>query len=247
MPGIFISQGMTLRVPVGGMIIGADEEQFTIKSLTLHVRFDVCPTWIELALRHTESSVLARENRERVWSGADEDAKAAGLEREFECSMQAVMASAIAIDAFYAILAQHVYIPPYVLNKWRAKRTPRYSQVTEVLRRAFNLKPKGTKALRDNLKEIYRIRDLAVHPSGKVEAPIYHPELGVGVEWRFAYFRAANAELISSVATWMIWELCKNGTPKDHDIKEYVSKLSDRLDQIFPGGHPTASTVRHTE
>jgi hypothetical protein len=38
--------------------------------------------------------------------------------------------------------------------------------VTEVLRRGFHLKPKGTKALRDNLKEIYRFRGMAVHPSG---------------------------------------------------------------------------------
>jgi hypothetical protein len=30
---------------------------------------------------------------------------------------------------------------------------------------------KGTAALRANLKEIYRVRDLAVHPSGKIEAP----------------------------------------------------------------------------
>ncbi|WP_242101932.1 hypothetical protein [Lysobacter sp. M2-1] len=244
MPGIFISRGMTLRVPIGGMVIGTEEERFTIKSLTLHVRFDVCPTWMELALQHTDKSVEARKNREKVWKESDEDAKAAALEREFEFSMQAVMASAIALDAFYSILVQHVLIPPSMLKKWRTTRTSRYSQVTEVLRRAFNLKPQAVKAIRGNLKEIYRFRDLAVHPSGKIEAPTYHPELDVGVEWRFAFFRASNAEQVSNIATWIIWELSKNGSPKDHDVKEYVTNLNARLDQIFPSGHPNASVAR---
>jgi len=236
MPGIFISRGMTLRVPAGGMVVGTGDEAFVIKSLTLHVRFDVCPTWIELALNHTRNSIAAREHRERVWRGSDEDAKAAALEREFEHSMQAIMASAIAIDAFYSVLAQHVIVPNSLIKKWRTNRTARYSQISEVIRRAFSLKPAEVKSLRANLKEIYRIRDMAVHPSGKVEAATYHPELDVGVEWRFAYFRSSNAELVSDAATSIVWELCKKGKPKDADIQEYVSNLILRLDGIFPDG-----------
>jgi hypothetical protein len=62
-------------------------------------------------------------------------------------------------------------------------RTARYSQVAEVIRRAFNLKRNGVRLLLENLKKIYRLRDLAVHPSGKVQEALLHPELGVGVEW----------------------------------------------------------------
>jgi hypothetical protein len=98
--------------------------------------------------------------------------------------MQAVMAAAIAIDAFYALIQTHVQLPSSLITQWRTIRTARYTQVTEVLRRAFHLKQKGTAALRQNLKEIYRLRDLAVHPSGKIEAPILHPEIDVSVEWR---------------------------------------------------------------
>ena len=76
--------------------------------------------------------------------------------------------------------------------------------MTEVLRRGFHLKPKGTKALRDNLKEIYRFRDMAVHPSGRIQAAMLHPDLDVGVEWRFVYFRAANARALVNAPTGIV-------------------------------------------
>jgi hypothetical protein len=122
-----------------------------------------------------------------------------------------------------------------------SKRTARYTQVTEVVRRAFQLRPKGTAALRQNLKEIYRLRDLAVHPSGKIEAPILHPELTVGVGWRFAYFRAHNAEIVVNAATWILWDLAHNGKPGDTKIREYLGSLRQRLAAAFPNGHPTAA------
>jgi hypothetical protein len=79
--------------------------------------------------------------------------------------MQAIMAAAVAIDAFYSLIQTHVVLPPSLVEQWRTKRTLRYKQVTEVLRRAFHLKPKGVAILRQNLKEINRMRDLAIHPS----------------------------------------------------------------------------------
>jgi len=241
MAGIFISRGMTVAVPAGGFTIGIGEDGNFTSNLTLHVRFDVCPTWTELSLRHLEEAKVKRAEREAAWAGTNEEQKAATIEREFEASMQAIMAAAIAIDAFYSIMQTHVVLPPSLVEQWRTKRTSRYSQVTEVLRRAFHLKPKGTTALRQNLKEIYRLRDLAVHPSGKIEAPILHPELNVGVEWRFAYFRAINAELVVNAATWIFWDLAHGGKPKDSKISEYMNNLRLRLTELFPSGHPNAA------
>ena len=40
--------------------------------------------------------------RDAAWSSADENAKAGAMEWEFEASMQAIMASAAAVDAFCA-------------------------------------------------------------------------------------------------------------------------------------------------
>src|ERR1041385_5454184 len=177
MAGIYITRGMTVGIPPGGFSLSIGDDGKINSRLTLHVWFDVCPTWVELSLRHLTSATAARANRQAAWAGTDEDAKATALEREFEASMQGIMAAAIALDAFYAILQPHVALPPALVKRWRIGRTARFSQVTEVIRRAFRLKPKATAALRANLKELYRVRDLAVHPSGRIEAPIYHPEL----------------------------------------------------------------------
>jgi hypothetical protein len=243
MAGIFISRGMTVAVPAGGLTIGVGADGKTTGNLVLHVRFDVCPTWIELALRHRDDAKARRAARDIAWTGPNEEEKAATLEREFEASMQAVMAAAIALDAFYSLLQTHVKLSPGLITHWRTNRTPRYSQVTEILRHAFHLTPKRTAALRRNLKEIYSLRDLAIHPSGKIEAPILHPEINVGVEWRFAYFRAHNAELIVNTATGILWELAHRGKPKDSKTQEYMAALRQRLAELFPRGHPTAAVA----
>lgn len=242
MAGIFISRGMTVAIPAGGLTIGIGNDGKATSSLTLHVRFDVCPTWIELALRHLADANEKRIARAAAWTGTNEELKAVTLEREFEASMQAIMAAAISIDAFYSLIQPQVQLPPSLVEGWRTKRTARYSQVTEVIRRAFGLKSKGTAALRQNLKEIFRLRDLAVHPSGKIEAPILHPEIEVGVEWRFAMFRAYNAELAVNAATGMLWNLAHNGKPKDSKIVEYMNTLRQRLAELFPSGHPIVAT-----
>lgn len=239
MSGVFISRGMTVAVPAGGLTIALDADgKPTASSLTLHVHFDVCPTWCQLALQHLAEAKSRRDARIAAWAGTDEDRKAASLEREFEASMQAAMAAAIALDAFYSTIQTHVHLPPALVEQWRTKRTARYSQVTEVLRRGFHLKPNGTKTLRQNLKEIYRFRDLAVHPSGKIEAPLLHPELDVGVEWRFAYFRAANADALVNAATAIIWDLAYNGKPTEEKVINYIQALRVRMAELFPSGHP---------
>ena len=243
MAGIFITRGMTVSIPAGGLTISIGEDGSTTGNVNFHVRFDVCPTWIELSLRHLEEAKSRKSDREAAWVGTNEDQKAVTLEREFESSMQAIMAAAIAIDAFYSIIQAHVELPPSLLKKWRSKRTSRYSQVTEVLRRAFNLRPKGTVALRQNLKEIYRLRDLAVHPSGKIEEPFFHPEINVGVEWRFACFRAQNAELVVNAATWILWDLAHRGNARDKNVADYITILRQRLAQLYPSGHPISEVA----
>lgn len=237
MPGIFLSRGMSITIPSFSIRIG-DDGKFEGDPITLHVRFDVCPTWIQVGKRHLESALLAKDRRNDVWNGTDEDAKARALEAEFESSMQAIMAAAIAWDALYAVLRDHVVIPPAMSDTWRNGRTARYTQVAEVVRRAFSLKQKGSSLLRKNLKVLYAYRDMAVHPSGKIVEPVLHPELGVRMEWRFVYFRARNAEMAVLGAAAMLWDLASNGCSKDARVTEYQRTLLARLEEIFPEGAP---------
>jgi hypothetical protein len=249
MSGIFISRGMTVSIPAGGLKISLGSNA-PPPSLTLHVHFDVCPTWCELAMSHLEAAKARRADRIAAWQRNEEDphvgeTKALTLEREFEASMQAIMAAAISLDAFYESLRDRIAIPAALTDQWRQNRTARYAQVTEVFRKAFRLKPRGTKQLREHLKRIYRLRDLAVHPSGKIQAPIEHPELNVGVEWRFFYFRAEHAQHVVDAATAIVWDLANQGKPANEKITQYVKGLRSRLNVLFPEGHPLVK--KHTE
>ncbi|MBA2660613.1 MAG: hypothetical protein H0U72_14075 [Nitrosospira sp.] len=110
MTGIFISRGMTIGVPADGLTITLGFDGKPAANLTFHVRHDVCPTWCELALRHLSDARLRRADRVAAWTGTNEDHKAKSLEREFEASMQAAMAAAIALDAFYSVIQTYVQL-----------------------------------------------------------------------------------------------------------------------------------------
>ena len=229
MVGVFISRGMTVGIPAGGLVLSIGEDGKPTGSVTLHVHFDVCPTWLELALHHLATAKTREAERIAAWATADEGEKASSLEREFEASMQAIMAAAIAVDAFYAVLRRKAEVSDDLVATWKKNRTARAVQIAEVLRIAFGLGGVGYDALRKNLLEIYRLRDLAVHPSGDIALPILHPELNVGVEWRFAYFRHANAELVVRATLRMLVELVTAGKPKNAEVQRYAAAVSERL------------------
>ena len=239
---VYLTRGMTVSIPQFSLRIGEDGS-IDADPIVLHLRFDVCPTWVQVAKRHLDSALLARSQRQQAWASATEETKAALLEAEFEASMQAITAAAIAWDALYAVLRECKVIPDDLARTWRTRRTARYSQISETVRRAFSLKPRGTLALRNNLKEIYKYRDLAVHPPGKIQAAILHPEIGIGMEWRFVYFRARNAEFAVLAAAAMLWSLAHDAKPRDQKVIEYQKGLLARLEQIFPDGQPLVPTT----
>src|ERR1700754_2432621 len=142
MSGVFVSKGVNVRIPAGGLRISIDPSGRLQRSFRLHLHFDVVPSWTALALRHLADAHNDKFARERAWSAEVEDDKGSTLECEFQSSMQAIMSSAIALDAFYAVLQDRMKIDQALRDKWRANRTPRYAQMSEVIRMAFQLKPK---------------------------------------------------------------------------------------------------------
>lgn len=237
MSGIRISKGMTLSITDLRLRIGPNGE-IEAGPIKVNLRYDVTPLWLEIAMAHRAAAGEAKTRRETVWIGDNEDVKSDALETEFQASMQAMVAAAVCWEALYGILVGHVELPADLTQKWRTKRVSRHVQVTEVVRRAFKLKPNGVKTLRQNLKEIYRYRDLAVHPSGIGQEAIHHPELQIGTEWRFVYFRASNAALIVACSAAMIWDLATNGKAASDAIAKYQETLCAQLARLFPDGAP---------
>jgi hypothetical protein len=216
--------------------MGEDEEPApasgSVSSSVSNARFDVCPTWLELAIRHLSDAQVARGARIGTWDVADESAKTSVLKWEFEASIQAITASGIALDSFCAAVQARIHVPEGLIAEWQEKRTPRHVQMSEVLRRAFSLAAKHVNSVRQSLEEIFRFRDLAIDPSAKTNARILHPELGIGVEWRFAYFRYQNAQLIVTATLRLIAELVARCKPEEAELQEYVDALRASLDTL---------------
>jgi hypothetical protein len=192
----------------------------------------VCPIWLELAVGHLSDAQVARASRVATWDAADDYSKAEALKWEFESSIQAITASGIALDAFCAMVQNRIHLPEALVAEWHQKCTPRHVQIAEVLRRAFSLTPRTLNSLRQSLEEILRFRDLAIDPSRKMSAMILHPELDVGVEWRFSYFRYQNAQLIVNATVRLISQLVAWCKPEDAGLQKYMDALRPSLDPI---------------
>ena len=226
------SRAVTVDTPAGALLVAIGQDAEPASSPTSHVHFDVCPTWLELAIRHLSDAQVAQGARIETCKDADEHSKTGALEWEFGASLQAIMACSIAVDALCAVVQTRVHLPQSLFDEWRDKRTPRHLQISEVLGRAFSLEPKNVSTLGQAVAEIFRFRDLAVDPSAKTDARILHPELGVGVEWRFAYFRCENALLIVKATLRLIAELAIAGKPKDADLQQYLDALRSSVEPL---------------
>ena len=232
MGSVSAPQAETVAIRAGALVVAMGQDAESANSATSHAHFDACPVWLELAVRHLSDAQVARDARIEAWRGADESSKTGALEWEFEASLQATMAAAIAVDALYAAVQTRIRLPQPLIDEWRDKQAPRYIRISDVFSMAFSLEPKNASSLQQALAEIFRFRDLAIDPSGKMDAQILHPELGVGVEWRFAYFRYENAVLIVKATVRLIAELAASDYLKDADLQKYVDALRSRVEGL---------------
>ena len=165
------------------------------------LRTDSFQHWLQIAGKAAEA---AKGPRRRALEIPRDDGQAfnAALEEEFRASVVAITGAAIAIDSFYASVKQHA----------RATQVPagaRDAAVFETLKRAFVLTVEQQGAAREPLREIYRLRDDAVHPPASWAKPLPHPVFNIGLEPRFVWYRVENAIIAHSFAGRLIW-LCLN-------------------------------------
>ncbi len=195
--GILITRGMSIRIPAGGLRVSSGSDP-GVDSVTLHLALNMWLPWLEIALAHLDE---ARVQHERLLETRDAGGKVGEpLVMESRAAMQAMVAAAISFDALYAMAKERISLPPSLVKRWRERGTARYSQVTEVFRRAFCLKKQSTANVRRVAKELYRFRDMAVHPPASFGAPVLHPDLGSGTERRLVIFGFENAQLLVRAA-----------------------------------------------
>lgn len=223
MPGIFVSRGARFNIPEfeitespEGVISGPD-------SITLHLSYDMYPQWLRVAVEHAESAILAAAEVDRQWATAEEDARARSdaIEAEQRAAMQSMVAAAVAFDGLFGMIEDVAPLPATVKEAWRTNGTKRSARVAAGLRHAFRIPNAEFKKVRQFLDQLFRFRDIAVHPASRAEPAIEHPRINTGVEPRFVIFRAENAVQAAGQALDLIRQLLDVPRKKHAKLTEH--------------------------
>lgn len=230
--GVFIMKGMRIRIPAGGFRIEIHPNGSQSTSLTIELAVDFTPHWLSCALEHLGAAQAARAAAEDSAVRGDEQAMGEALEREVRASMQAIVGAATAFDAFYALLLEYVSIPSDLVRRWKKNRTARHRQVAEVMRRAIRLSGETLVGVQRVLSEVYRIRDMAVHPSAAFGSVVRHPGLPINSDWRLAAFRVENARAAVHSAVSIIaqcHELVRDSHPA---LRKHFSEVKSGIETV---------------
>lgn len=229
--GPFLTKGMLVSIPKGGLTLKKTPEG-GVKGdpLILHLGLDVCPYWLKIAFNHLQTAETSNKEVLEAHKANANEPKADALNREFIHGMQAIVASGIAMDAFYASVKDHVDLPSDLIRAWSENSTARYKQVAELLRRAFPMSEGASTALRDVLKQNATFRDMAVHPASGTTAPTWHPELRQATAWQYVTFRFFNAKNITGLTLSIVAQLAAHPRQEKYDtLRKYCSGLSEKL------------------
>ena len=233
MTRIFISRGITPIIKSGDLKITLNENGTDDMNVTLSLKFDVCPIWLKISVDHLIQAKEWNTKCVEVFKGNDNVLKSESIENEFEHSMQAIIAMAIAYDAFYASLKDKEIIFKNITDIWKKNRTARHKQVSETIRKGFKIKPNGAKILSQSVKEIYRFRDMAIHPLSNIEQAVMREDLGIGVEWRFACFTYLNSKLIVNEGLKRMKELVSSNAYTNEKLKIYCTSMLALIDPMI--------------
>ena len=230
-PGVFLVKGD--RVSISNLSISVDEEgNFRSLPVELHTGIDMSPYWLNIAYQHVKATEKAHNGLMFAKSEKDDNLIGKYLKKESSEGMQAVVASGVAIDAYYSSIKEYVNISKSTLDAWQVNGTARFKQIAEVLRVGFHLSGKSSKNLRVILKQNLGLRDKAVHPCTGTTYPLHHVELNKITDWRYATFRFYNAKTIYMLTLSIIFKTASQLSSKTS--KELVDHCNDLVIKLEP-------------
>jgi hypothetical protein len=197
MPGVFVVDGMSVRVPAGALKVWIGDDGEPTGSMSVELLVDVWQMWLDISIEHAEIAGQARRALELMVAGrpANERGSDVGrlLAEECRAGLVAITAAGFALDNLFSLVREFVPGIEQLESDWRSAKTARHRRISEALRRTFSIGNAGAKELHQRVASVFRIRDLGVHPPGHFMAPMFHPVLDSGVEPRFVIFGAPNA------------------------------------------------------
>jgi hypothetical protein len=200
--GVLFARWASLRIPIGGLVIRAlPDGTIQTDPVIVEVTLDTWPHWLEIAIGHLKVASEAHKALVEAHESDDGDAQNRALNDEFQASMQAICASAFAVDALCGSLNDVFPISEATKDGWAHNRTPRAGRILDAVHRVAKLSNAQAKSWRKALKMMFEFRNWAVHPPRDFRRPLLHPILQVGVDWRFVVYREENARNAVAVAT----------------------------------------------
>lgn len=158
--GIFVIKGMQISIPEFSMLL-APEGWLEADQIIIHTGLDLCPFWLEIAFEHLLRTEKANDSLMIAKKAQNNKRIADALQEEFTAGMQTIMASAIAMDAYYANVKERIDISKELIKAWLDNGTARYNQTAEVIRKAFPMTEESAKQSRSELSS-KKIQDFAI-------------------------------------------------------------------------------------
>ncbi len=202
--GVLIFEGMKVGFLPGDFQISVDESGSFKSRAILSTAYNVLPIWLRVARDNLSQAKTASDNISKKWDDLDENGRKELLISELEASLQVFVSCGIVLDALYDQLRPYANISDTDRKKWRENKIGRGKQIAEVIRRVYKLDNNVFKHFKQNISEIVKYRDLAVHPSHDLKNACDRPDIPVGVDWKFAMYRFANSERCYVATTEMI-------------------------------------------
>lgn len=116
-PGVFLVKGDTVSVMPFSISVN-EQGEIENSPVVLHLGIDMTGYWLDIAYEHLLDTESAHKKL-MIAKGERNDEKIARyLKKESISGMQSIMASCIAIDAYYASIKEHVDIPQSTLDSW---------------------------------------------------------------------------------------------------------------------------------
>jgi hypothetical protein len=227
--GVFISEGMSLRIPVGGLVLPLDGSP--APPVLFEVSLDMTPMWVDVAL---DQALVARRNREELLEvvGTDPEAVGNALIGECKAAMLSLIGSAFALDALYESLLERAVLPAEIRQRWAKNGLKRSRRIGETLRVA--LKPKfsnaESKEVTAQVDKLFQFRDWAVHPPAGFREPLQHTILSSGVEWRYVAYSFDNCRNALSFVLAYLHRVLQEPRTRDRDLTEWAASMKTRME-----------------
>jgi hypothetical protein len=203
--GINVPNGADFRIPAGSLRIELVDGEPTMSVGPVEIRTDLWPHWIEVAKAALSRARTANALNPGLGCGRDAEFQAL-LEQELQECLIACAAAAFALEAFAYSVQYHDSGAPIV-----AASTSGWMH--QVFLRAFRMPNEQSRAVRSSLREVFKWRNRAVHPSAEFAEPITHPQFFAGMEPRYIWFRVENAETVVRFARDLIYSLLHQARP----------------------------------